>query len=357
MHARDAVRSPCTQDCEHYRMSNALVLIVPGLLARPPHELAAVRTLAKLARYADPPRVERNGLAAALFTAIGVAATTPVAPLAFLGAGADPANDYVLCADPVHLVADRDTVVLAQTVDDLSESDAQALIRLLDRHFAEDGLRFEALRPDAWFARRNKRADIVTTPVDAARGRDLIGQLPRGAESGTWKRWQNEIQMLLHEHPVNVAREAQGKPAANAIWFAGAGTLADVTSLPDTTVTAPTTRLGDLAYGIARWRRPDVARIDDDLAGALARAGARNDASAVVLAVLPPLQDHLARVDAAWLAPGLALLESHGIGEMQLVADGNGVAACWSARAPSWRRRLAARTVRDAFEPPLPPDA
>ncbi|MEJ2174241.1 MAG: hypothetical protein P8Y76_04885, partial [bacterium] len=35
----------------------------------------------------------------------------------------------------------------------------------------------------------------------------------------------NELQMLLHEHPVNVAREARGEPAVNSVWFWGAGAL------------------------------------------------------------------------------------------------------------------------------------
>jgi len=38
-----------------------------------------------------------------------------------------------------------------------------------------------------------------------------------------WRRLQNELQMLLHDHPVNAAREARGELAINGIWFWGAG--------------------------------------------------------------------------------------------------------------------------------------
>ncbi len=31
--------------------------------------------------------------------------------------------------------------------------------------------------------------------------------------------------MLLHEHPVNAARERAGRPPANSVWFSGGGTL------------------------------------------------------------------------------------------------------------------------------------
>jgi len=338
-------------------MSNTLVLIAPGMLALPAPQLAARRSLATLDRYAEPPRAEPRGIAVALFTTLGVPVETPVGPLALLGAGADPDDDYVLCADPVHLAADRDTVVLARTIDDLSASDADTLVRMLDRHFAQDDLRFEALRPNAWFVRRRQPADIVTTPPDAARGRHLIANLPRGEDAGRWKRWQNEIEMLLHEHAVNAAREAQGRPAANAVWFWGGGRLADAGPMPKTVVTAAQSRLGDLAHGIARCTRRASPRMNDGLADVLRRAAKHGDASAFVLAVLPPADGDLCGTEAAWLTPALELLESRRIGELHVIADGNGAAATWSARPPPWWQRLAARASPRTFTVPPREDA
>jgi len=338
-------------------MAHALVLVVPGLLALPAAQLAATRSLATLGGYAGAPHSHTEGIAAALFTALGVAPTTPVAPLALLGAGGDPGADYVLCADPVHLVADRDTVVLAQVIDDLPAGDADVLVRMLDRHFADDDLRFEAVRPDAWFARRRQPARIATTPPDVARGRNLVAHLPRGSDSGTWKRWQDEIEMLLHEHPVNAAREARREPAANAVWFWGGGRLAEVGRLPPAIVTAPDTRLGAVAHGIARHGAPAAPRIDDDLSHALARAARHGAAAVVVLAVLPPVAGDLRAVDATWLAPALALLAARRIASLHVVADGNGAAATWTARPPGLWQRVAARASRHAFEIPSPPDA
>jgi len=338
-------------------MSNALVLIAPRLLASPPRELAAMRSLAALGRYAGTPRIEPRGIIAALFATLGVAAETPVGPLALLGSGGEPGGDYVLCVDPVHLVVDRDTIVLAQTIDDLSADDAGALVAMLDRHFAEDGLRFEATRPNACFVRCRQPADIVTTPPDVARGRKLIANLPRGADAGRWKRWQNEIEMLLHEHPINAAREAQGKPAANALWFWGGGRLADAASLPPTIVTAPATRLGDLAHGIARCTRGEAPRMDESVAQVLARARVDGTRPAHVLAVATPVDADLHAFDATWLRPALALLESRAIRSLDVIADGHGAAATWTARAPAWWQRLAARASPRALDVPAPPDA
>jgi hypothetical protein len=341
-------------------MANSLVLVVPGLLALPAQLLAGAPSLRALARYADAPRFEPRGIAAALFATLGIAPATPVAPLALLGAGGDPGDDYVLRADPVHLAADRDTVLLVQTIDDLSQGDAATLVRMLDRHFADDGLHFEAVRPDAWFAHRRQPADLVTTPPDVARGRNLIQNLPRGADSGTWKRWQNEIEMLLHEHPVNAAREQGGMAAANAIWFWGGGRMADVAFVPPTIVTAPQTRLGDIARGIARRAGREHKPTNADPAQLVADADAMNidtaDAPRFCMAVLPPLGDDLQRVEAMWLVPAIELLTTRRIGALHVIADGNAVAATWTAIAPTLWQRLAARASRRAFEV-VPPSA
>jgi hypothetical protein len=34
-----------------------------------------------------------------------------------------------------------------------------------------------------------------------------------------------EMQMMLHEHPVNQSREARGEPAVNGTWFWGGGVM------------------------------------------------------------------------------------------------------------------------------------
>src|SRR5690349_14576032 len=96
------------QPARNYRMSIPLILVVPGLLALPAQVLAASASLGRLARLAPAPRVAPLGIAAALVDALGARAATPIAPLAALGAGAEPGTHYVAAADPVHLVADRD---------------------------------------------------------------------------------------------------------------------------------------------------------------------------------------------------------------------------------------------------------
>ena len=325
-------------------MSMSLILVAPGLLALPPQMLAAHVSLGRLAQLAPAPRLAPLGIAAALVDALGAPASTPIAPLAALGAGAEPGTHYVAAADPVHLVADRDDLVLAARVDDLG-TQANALAATLDAHFAADGARLAIARPDAWFMRAERAYDVVTTPIDAALGHGLFPYLPRGADAVTWKRWLNEAQMLLHEHPVNAAREAQGCLAANGVWFWGGGTLADAGALPAIAATAPQSPLGDLVRGIARHAGGSGEPLsrEETVDRALARAATGAHAFAVVVQDAIASEAALAHFDAHWLAPALARLARRDVAAVELIADGHGVAARWTAAPATLMRRLLAK--------------
>ena len=321
-----------------------LILVAPGLLALPPQMLAACASLGRIAQLARAPRLVPLGLTAALVDALGAPASMPTAPLAALGAGADPGAHYVAVADPVHLAADRDDLVLAARVDDLG-ADANALGATLDTHLAADGARLVVARPDTWFVRTERAYDVVTTPIDAALGHSVFPHLPRGADAVTWKRWLTEAQMLLHEHPANVAREADGRLTANGVWFWGGGTLADAGELPSITAAAPQSPLGDLARGIARHAGGSIEALsqDETAEGALARAAARAHALAVVIQNAIASESDLAHFDAHWLAPALAQLARRAVDSIELMADGNGVAARWTAAPATLVQRLLAK--------------
>src|SRR5207245_7560585 len=135
------------------RFRPMLTLTVPGLLGHGA-AFAAARSAHALARYADAPTQERQGLGVALCSALSPPRATPLAPLCALGAGLSVDDGYVMAATPVTLIADRDIVVLAGRVADLREDETATLIALLHRHFASRGLAFGAPRPSALFLPR-----------------------------------------------------------------------------------------------------------------------------------------------------------------------------------------------------------
>jgi hypothetical protein len=47
--------------------------------------------------------------------------------------------------------------------------------------------------------------------------------MPEGRDGQLIRRLMNELQMVLHEHPVNERRAAQGQRTINAVWLWGFG--------------------------------------------------------------------------------------------------------------------------------------
>jgi len=327
-----------------YRMPIPLYLIAPALLRQPSEALAGTRSMATLAAFAPAaPVVEANGLEAAVLRTLCNRSGTPIAPIIALGAGIDIDADYIMAADPVHLVADRDDVGLTQRVDDLSVDEASTLADLLNAHFAPDGLRFVAARPDAWFVRLPRAFDVATTPVDAVRGRGIYPFLPQGRDGAALRRWQNEIQMLLYEHPMNAAREARNATPVTGFWLWGGGSREQPADAPLIDAFAPNVRLADLLRGLARLGGGTFETlVDGDTLERIAGTVRTGTSNAPLVVALPAIGDvaALRAFDMQWLTPALDLLAGHAITSLNVIADGGDGAAAWHAPAPSWWQRL-----------------
>ena len=149
----------------------------------------------------------------------------PHAALAWQQAGNPPDNAYWLYAAPVHLVLQRDSFSLAGPVPfDLDLEEAEALTRTLNTHFATDGMQF-FWHQQQWFLRLAQNPHIETIHPQKAINQDINAFLPTGKGAGAWASFQNELQMLLFEHPVNRAREIKRLPIVNSIWCFGGGQL------------------------------------------------------------------------------------------------------------------------------------
>jgi len=329
-----------------------LVITLPGLL-RPPDAGASLppRTsapgvrrsvtprsapcpaphLAHLLAAAGEPVREPDGIGVALAKVYGIArqADWPLAAIRLESLGIDAGAHYWLAADPVTLVAGRDDVRLAGAVADLAAGEAAALIAMLNAHFAEHGLMFVAPRPGTWFVRVPAIQAIAARPPEAVIGRTLRGLLASGPDAGKWRRWQNEVQMLLHEHPVNMAREARALPPANSVWFWGGGTRPPASGASIRTF-ADGGIAGALAAHLGEPARPLPAALDPVLAAA-------SGAATAVIAFDPPLD--LAAIERAWAAPAWAALGRGAVTTVTLIADGDYGATAWTARRPdAWRR-------------------
>lgn len=325
-----------------------LHLVLPSLLALPREALSASLALAALARRASPPRHEARGLDAVMLAAAGLPPDTPIAPLAARGAGLAVASGTIARADPITMVAGRDDVLLGGRVDDVSAGDAQVFITMLNVHFASDGLTLVAARPDAWFVRFADLAVPQTTPLAQVHGA-LHAHQPRGEHAARWKRWNSEMQMLLHEHALNVARERNGQSPVSGVWIADAGPALPSAGGNAVDWFAAEGRTGDVARGLALAH----ACAASPPPAAFAQWTATTDA-VVILSPLHTAAD-LQTATEAWLSPALAALDRGALAELTIAADDNHDAFIWSPHATQWwmRWRTASAT---AFVAPQVPD-
>lgn len=150
----------------------------------------------------------------------------PIAPIAALADGLDVGCAYWLRADPVHLLLQRDSFSLSEPVPLCVEyAHAQQIIASLNQHFSVDGMTFELGCSGAWYVHLDKQPDVATSLPAVALDRNIYQFMPAGVDASTWLSYMNEVQMLLHEHPVNHARESMHQPAINSVWFSGGGLM------------------------------------------------------------------------------------------------------------------------------------
>lgn len=193
-------------------------LAIPGLLGEAGEQRlpCAELLLARARRSEAAPQAlerwlaERFGIGDAPF---------PAGALSRLGRGDEPGDGDWERADPVHLHLLRDRIVLVPAeAFELAAEEAQALCATLNVHFA-GRLRFEPMEPRRWCARLENGLDGAAEQSPAERAGQELRPGGRGDALA------NEMQMALHEHPVNEAREARGAPPVNGLWLWGAGDL------------------------------------------------------------------------------------------------------------------------------------
>lgn len=246
------------------------------------------------------------------------------------------AAPYWICAQPVHLAVDRDSLVLQPPSQlHLSGHESRQLFDALKQHFRQEQLIMKYADTGIWCIGTDDHQDLSTTEPELAQGRNVDGLLPRCADANRWQRLIMEAQMILHEHPVNAAREARGDMPVNSLWIWGGGTLAAVESRFDAMCAADPllraiARLSDARLIDAPGNLQGPPEADNMLVEFVLQPANVGDAS------LPVLEAH-------WLAPAWRGLASGWLDELTLVLPlRDTIAVCRCARKERrrfWRRR------------------
>lgn len=182
------------------------------------------RLLAQADRLDDDPHARLAALAAAFD---GACSPLPAAALVREHLAGDAGGDSWLNADPAWLQPDMTGVrLLACGSMPLDMDEAQAFAQALQPAFAEAGLRLETTTPNHWQLRLPPDTQVPDFAApEQVLGEDLYQHLPQGAEGRRWRVLLNEVQVLLHQHPLNTTRQARGLAPVNSVWLWGAGRL------------------------------------------------------------------------------------------------------------------------------------
>lgn len=245
----------------------------------------------------------------------------PFGALRLLGEGLDSGKAAWLCADPVHLRFSRDTLVVGGAAElDLAQAEADQLAAELNAQLGEFG-EFIAPHPRRWYLRLKRPAQLSTHALSTVTGRSIEPFLPQGDDAPAWRRFINEAQVLLHNHPVNAAREAAGRPVANSLWPWGAGALPPGAVAPAAHVHAGHA----LALGLAKLAGVSAsavpARPEDAVPQSLTLLESLGEAAQGLDA--PAWRAGLADLEARWFAPLLAALQARRVSGIRLTALGD----------------------------------
>jgi hypothetical protein len=179
----------------------------------------------------------------------------------------------------------------------LSEVDSRTLCEAANEHLSQDGVSLEFVEANTWLVGVAAQVQSVPSnssipspapaghPLPAGEGNIevltehpmfIVGEnlrqfLPRGRDARLVERWMNELQMLFFNHPVNVARQANGLPPINFVWLYGFS-KADATPMAfelPTTLFSDALKRGDVGAWQAAWAalEPELMKADGVILG------------------------------------------------------------------------------------------
>jgi len=200
----------------------------PASVWLPPLEhVDRAHPLHRLLAQADRLDGDARDRMARLAHGFGAESPLPAAALLRERLAGDAGDATWLNADPAWVQPDVTGVrLLACGAMPMAPGEAEAFAQVLQPAFAEAGLQLEITAPVHWQLRLPPGTALPAFAAPAqALGEDLYQHLPQGAEGRPWRVLLNEVQVLLHQHPLNAARQARGLAPVNSVWLWGAGRL------------------------------------------------------------------------------------------------------------------------------------
>ena len=329
-------------------LKSSLILFAPGLLdslkfaraaSLTPARLAQVETCVARADRTSSDPVFWQALTGVLSASVGTLRALPAGPVSYLGDVEVRPSGWCCRADPVHLQPHGDHLRLFdEQVLRLSGDEAESLIARFNTVYEGEDLRLHLGSPDRWYLTSSEALDVSPVAPDKVHGNNVLRFM---TDSSVATSLINEIQMIFHEHPANVARENRDLPAINSVWLWGGGCLP---ASPDVLLPAAWGR-HPLLRGLWAWAGGAAEALPDAAEQCISRL---SEEPGVV--VLPDFLGVLRRagrdgwlhalesLDAAWCGQLLEALTAGRLDEFRLISDGLSLRLDRANRRRWWRR-------------------
>jgi hypothetical protein len=282
---------------------------------------------------------------------LGSGELAAAAPASVAAAACDElaSADMVWLAAPVHLSASLTTVHLDPFGLLRLDAVAQDTLRAsFERTFRDSGYRLVPTSSGVFLTAGPALTDIETADPAHHLGSSITEALPKGRDAPALRRLGAEIDMWLHEHPVNQARQRERRRSISSLWFWGGGAplrgskiIANAAELPDV--------YSDDAYvtGLCRAAGRSVQPLRHTFA---AIAESHTERVAVVMPVfqaddsapsgtraVTPLEA-LERLDRQWIGPALAALNEGDFARVSIIANNKQLTLQRRDAFKRWRR-------------------
>jgi hypothetical protein len=285
-----------------------------------------------------------------------LASATPAAIAAMASTSTESrvsSDASVWLADPLHLAASLTSVHLApQGLLRLDARSQGELCQAFNVAFADLGYALLAARAGRFLAYGPALSgEIDTTDPARCLGATLSDALPRGSGAGALRRLGSEIEMWLHEHPINARRAAAGLMPISTLWPWGGGaplpahierSTAEKGS-PSVAVFSDDAYVEGLTHLLGVRCRPAVASLasvaapDSPRVVATLELFSASAAQSEGAAAVTPLRS-LDSLDREWIAPALDRLARGALARCALIANDRCLSVASRDLWRLWRR-------------------
>jgi len=336
----------------------AIVIVIGDLYLEPELVASAAATpgIAQLARFGDKATLP-EGWRAWTVTWLGLSryAHEPPASVAAAALPNLPAGRAVWLATPLHWIAGLTRVHCdRRSVLRLEHAELEALAASFRDTFRGSGFDLHPLAGgELLLSGPPPSAPAITTEPARMLLTSVAEALPAGEGAPALRRLGAEIEMWLHDHPLNHERMRRGAPPVATLWVWGGGAPAVSPPAPAADIAAAVFGSDAYARGLGQLVAGETRPMPVDWAAVLGEPGAQRALGVVEVVDLLhanpswSLADAVVEIDRRLISPALAALRRGELEQLVLLANDRRLSLRAADRWRFWRRL---RPMRTGFE-------